>query len=94
MNVLDFFRSRNRKSASKAKERLQIVVSHQRTEGSQPDFLPKLRQEMLDVISKYIEIEQDQIQVNLQREDNFSVLELNVTLPEQVEEVVAIAEEA
>ena len=82
MNLLNLFRGSNRKSAARAKERLQIVVSHQRASSGDPDFIPKLRQEMLDVISKYIKIEQDQVQVTLQKEDNFSVLELNITLPE------------
>lgn len=74
--------SSNRKSAYTAKERLQIVLSHQRSEeGGDVDFLPKLRHELLSVICKYIHIEPDQINVQLQRNGDCSVLELNISLP-------------
>lgn len=83
MNIFDFFR-RSNKTATTAKERLQIVVSHQRKNQNAPDFLPKMRQELLEVVCKYVEIDQEQVQVNLQQESNHSVLELNVTLPDLV----------
>lgn len=71
----------NRNTASVARERLQIVLSHQRTDEGDIDFLPKLRHELLTVICKYVKINQDQVNVQLQRTDNCSVLELNITLP-------------
>lgn len=71
----------SKKSASVAKERLQIVVSHQRMEGGDVDFLPKMRHELLAVISKYVKINQEQINVQLQRNGNCSILELNIMLP-------------
>ncbi|UYZ83447.1 cell division topological specificity factor MinE [Entomomonas sp. E2T0] len=83
MSILDFFRSKKQpNSASIAKERLQIIVAHERGRHSQPDYLPQLQKDLLDVIRKYIPIEQDQIQVELATQDNCSVLELNITLPE------------
>lgn len=84
MNIFEFFKLNSKKSANTAKERLQIVVSHQRVPSNHaPDFLPQLRQELMGVISKYIRIEQDKIQVQLQHDGNCSILELNVTLPEE-----------
>jgi cell division topological specificity factor len=81
MSILKLL-SMNRKSAAKvARERLQIVLSHERSEGSDVDFLPKMRNELMAVISKYVRIDQDQINVQLQRTGTFSVLELNITLP-------------
>lgn len=81
MNLFDFFK-RNNKTAASAKERLQILVSHQRAEGAGPEFIGKMREELLGVIKKYIsEVDEDQIQVQLQRDGNCSILELNVTLP-------------
>ncbi len=71
----------NRKSAKVARERLQIVVSHQRSEGGDAEFLPKLRHELLTVICKYVKVDKDQVNVQLQRMNNCSVLELNITLP-------------
>ena len=83
MSILDFFRNRKQPStASIAKERLQIIVAHERGKRSTPDYLPQLQKDLLEVISKYITIDQDQIQVELASQDNCSVLELNITLPD------------
>ena len=81
MSIFDFFLN-NRKTAQKAKERLQILVSHQRTQGGNLDFIPQLQQELINVISKYVSIDTDQIQVELQQNANCSILELNITLNE------------
>jgi cell division topological specificity factor len=83
MNILQLL-GLKKKSASIAKERLQIVVSHQRMDGGDVDFLPKMRYELLAVISKYVKINQEQINVQLQRNGNCSVLELNIMLPTPV----------
>lgn len=80
MNILQFL-GISKKSASIAKERLQIVVSHQRSQGGDTDFLPKMRHELLTVIGKYVNINPEQINVQLQRNGNCSVLELNIMLP-------------
>jgi len=82
MSFLDYFRSKKTSSASVAKERLQIIVAHERGRRDQPDYLPQLQQELLAVIRKYVEISDDMVQVEVDRNDNCSVLELNVTLPE------------
>ena len=86
MSILDYFRSKKAPaSASLAKERLQIVVAHQRDQRrKQPDYLPQLQKEIIDVISKYVHIERDQVSVNLENTDDCSILELNVTLPETI----------
>lgn len=84
MSFFDYFKSKKKSSASVAKERLQIIVAHERNTREQPDYLPELEQELLEVIRRYVEIEDDQVQVQLDRNDSCSVLELNVTLPEEV----------
>ncbi|MFV0478299.1 MAG: cell division topological specificity factor MinE [Parahaliea sp.] len=82
MSFLDYFRSaRNDHSAATAKERLQIIVAHERGQRNQPDYLPKMQQEILEVIRKYVPVEQDDVQVQFDESGNCSVLELNVTLP-------------
>ncbi|HAC26633.1 MAG TPA: cell division topological specificity factor MinE, partial [Marinobacter hydrocarbonoclasticus] len=65
------------------KERLQIIVAHERGQREQPDYLPQLQQELLQVIRKYVQISDDMVQVEVDRNDHCSVLELNVTLPEK-----------
>ena len=83
MSFFDYFRSKKTTSASIAKERLQIIVAHERSQRDQPDYLPRLQQELLEVIRKYVAISDDMVQVQLDKSDNCSVLELNVTLPEE-----------
>ncbi len=84
MSLIDLFRSRNKKSsASIAKERLQILVAHERGKNAQPDYLPELQKDLLEVIRKYVNISSEQVQVALENQDNCSILELNVTLPER-----------
>lgn len=85
MSLLDYFRSSKRKSASIAKERLQILVAHERTMRDQPSYLPQLQQELLDVVRKYVNVDQDAISVNFEQDENQETLELNIVLPEYEE---------
>ena len=83
MSIFSYLRKSNQ-SASVAKERLQIIISHERAQRSTPDYLPKLQEEILAVISKYVPIDPSQVMVNLDRKnDNSAVLELNITMPEE-----------
>ncbi|MFB1036592.1 MAG: cell division topological specificity factor MinE, partial [Sinobacterium sp.] len=52
-------------SASVAKERLQIIVAHERNKRHQHDYLPKMQQEIIDVIRKYVNIDDDQVTVQV-----------------------------
>lgn len=81
MKLLDFLKGERKKTASVAKERLQIIVAHQRSQRDQPDYMPMLERELLEVIRRYVQVEQDAINISLDRDDDCSVLELNVTLP-------------
>jgi cell division topological specificity factor len=84
MNIFDFLRSRKKETtASIAKERLQIIVAHERGQRNQPDYLPALQQELVNVIRKYVAIETDQVQVSLENQGSCSILELNITLPDR-----------
>ncbi len=82
MSIFDYFRRSRDDSAAIAKERLQIIVAHERAKRREPDFLPNLQQELLEVIRKYVEVDQNDVEVQLDRNGNCSVLELNITLPE------------
>jgi len=81
VKLLEFLKRERKKSASVAKERLQIIVAHQRTQRGQPDYMPLLEKELLEVIRRYVQIDDDAVNITLDSEDNCSVLELNVTLP-------------
>lgn len=83
MSILKYLRKRNTTSASVAKERLQIIISHERSKKNTPDYLPKLQEEILEVIAKYVPIERDQVNVNVDRLGDNAVLELNITMPDE-----------
>lgn len=82
MSFLDYFRSQKKRSASVAKERLQIIVARERTQRSGPDYLPELQNELLAVIRRYVQVDDDAVRMQIDREGDCEVLELNVTLPE------------
>jgi len=83
MGIFNFFRSRtDDNTASVAKERLQVVIAHERANSDGPDYLPMLKQDILNVIKKYVAIGEEQVSVQLDSQENCDVLELNITLPE------------
>jgi len=95
MSLLDYFRARQKNTASTAKERLQIIISHERSERGPADYLQKLQQEIIDVIAKYIDIDREQVKVQLERSGDSSILELSASLPEkrQVAKTTAATED-
>lgn len=81
----NFFGFKQEKSANLAKERLKIIVAHDHERTTRPDFLPKLQQDLVEVISKYVKVSKDQVQVALAQGDENSTLELNISLPNTAE---------
>ncbi|EAT12737.1 cell division topological specificity factor MinE [Bermanella marisrubri] len=81
MGLFSYFKDEPKASASVAKERLQVLVAHERNQRNAPDFLPDLQRDIMAVIQKYIELDDDSIQVQVDNHDQLSVLEVNVTLP-------------
>jgi cell division topological specificity factor len=79
--MFDFFFPKKPASASIAKERLQIVLAHERAGRDSPEFLPRMQKELLAVVAKYIAIKEDMIRVSLGKAGNASVLEINVEIP-------------
>lgn len=84
MALLSFLFPSKTKTASTAKERLQIIIAHERNDRSGPEFLPALRQELIAVISKYTKVNADDIKISLDRQGNLEVLDVNVVLPDAV----------
>lgn len=82
MSLLDYFRSNRKSSANVAKERLQVLVAHERASRNAPSYLPQLQQEIIDVIKKYVSVDQDAVSINIDHDDHQDILELNITLPE------------
>jgi len=84
MALLDYLLRKRKKSASVAKERLQIILAREHADRSGPDYLPSLKKDILAVVEKYVRIDYDQIQVTVDSHENYEILELNITLPEAV----------
>ncbi|AOB30149.1 cell division topological specificity factor MinE [Bordetella sp. H567] len=83
MSLLSFLLGQKKSSASVAKERLQIILAHERSgrDGS-PDYLPQLQQELIAVISKYVKINPDDIKVHVERQDTLEILEVKIEMPQ------------
>ena len=83
MSFLSFLLGEKKKTATVAKERLQIILAHERTGRTKgPDYLESLQRELVAVISKYVSIKPEDIKVNLERQENLEVLEVKIELPE------------
>ncbi len=83
MSFLDFLRGQKKTSASVAKDRLQLILINERGSGRHaPDFLPQMQKELIAVISKYVQINPDDIKVSLDRQDSLEVLEVKIEMPQ------------
>ena len=83
MSFFDYFKANanEKSSAQTAKDRLQIIVAHERSQRDAPDYLPKLQQEIIEVIRKYVSVEPEDISwQHDHNEQDLSLLELNIVL--------------
>ena len=83
-SFLSFLLGEKKKTAGVAKERLQIILAHERSgrNAGIPDYLPALQRDLMAVLSKYIKINLDDIKVSVDRQDNLEVLEVKIELPD------------
>jgi cell division topological specificity factor len=63
-----------------AKERLKIVLAHERASRNAPEFLPVLQRELLEVVGRYVQIRDDTIRVNVGKSGETSTLEINIEI--------------
>ena len=84
MSFLSFLLGEKKKTASVAKERLQIILAHERSgrNAAEPDYMHDLQRDLIAVISKYIKITPNDIKVNMERQGNLEVLEVKIELPD------------
>ena len=84
MSLLSLIFGNKPKTAAVAKERLQLIIAHERDGGgSTANFLPDLQRELIAVISKYVKVNPDDIRVSLEKQDRYEVLEVKIELPEK-----------
>ena len=84
MSFLSFLLGEKKKTASVPKERLQLILAHERSgrNALEPDYMADLQRDLIAVISKYIKINPNDIKVQLERQDNLEVLEVKIELPD------------
>ncbi len=83
MRLLDMFRGREKQTASVAKERLQLIVAHRRSGGLKgPVYLPQMQADLLAVIRKYVEVSDEAVKIDVERDGDLEVLELNIVVPD------------
>ena len=78
MSLFNFFRGR---SAPIARERLQILLAHERNAGSHSDLLGVLREEILAVIGRHVSIDPDRVQIKMDRGKSLSTLAVDIEIP-------------
>ena len=78
MNLIKFFR---RGSASTARERLQILLAHERVACSDPHLLGVLREEILAVIGRHVALDPDRVQIKMDRGKSVSTLAVDIEIP-------------
>jgi cell division topological specificity factor len=83
VRLLELFRlNREPPTAETAKQRLQVIIAHERVSGPSYEFLPLLQRELLEVIRKYVEVDPNRVKVDIEKGEAMSVLEVNIELPQ------------
>lgn len=75
------FFPRKGNSAQAAKERLQILLAHDRAGSTGPDYLPMLQREILEVVKRHVQIDGDSVDIRIDKGADISCLEINIELP-------------
>jgi cell division topological specificity factor len=80
MTLFDIFKRRGN-SAPVARERLQVLLAYERKNRGQPDLVAILREEIMAVITRHVQVGQDDVQIAMDRGDTMSTLEIDVQIP-------------
>lgn len=87
MNLLNFFS--RRPSATVARDRLQILLAHERTFAGKSDLLALLREEIVAVVTKHVPVDIDQVRIKMDGGEAVSTLEIEIEIPTPVERKLA-----
>ncbi len=88
MSFFDKFLNKKKPPATIAKERLQIILAHERVSlapnynSSKPNWIDLMKDDLMEVIAKYTKIGKEDLKINIEKRDNLDLLEINITLPE------------
>lgn len=84
MNLLNLFNRRS-SSAPQARERLQVLLAHERASVGRPDLVAILREEILAVIARHVTVDRDKVQVKMDHRNAVSLLAVDIELPAPLE---------
>lgn len=79
MSLFNLFKPRT--SAPVARERLQILLAHERGSGNHSRLVAVLQEEILAVIARHMQIDRDKVVVKLDRDNDVSMLEIDIEMP-------------
>ena len=88
MTLLDMFLRRG--SAPVARDRLQVLLAYERNSRKQPDLVALLREEIMAVIIKHIQVDQEDVRVTMDRGDTMSTLEIDINIPNGMAAAAAV----
>lgn len=80
-----------RTSAPVARERLQILLAHERASVGASDLVAVLREEILAVVAKHVPVASDRVRVKMERGESVSTLEVEVDFPTRARVKIAVA---
>ena len=83
MSLFDLFKRRD-SSAPVARERLQVLLAYERSNRKQPDLVAVLHKEIMAVIAKHVKVDQDNLNVTMDRGETTSTLEIDIQIPNGV----------
>ncbi|ABR63147.1 cell division topological specificity factor MinE [Sinorhizobium medicae] len=79
MSIFRFFSKQT--SAPTARERLQVLLAHERASVGQSDLVAVLREEILAVIAKHVQVDRDKVNVTMERGEHVTTLEVDIEIP-------------
>jgi cell division topological specificity factor len=88
MSLLDIFKRRG--SAPVARERLQLLLAYERNNRNQPDLVAVLREEIMALIAKHVQVNIDDVQVTMDRGERMSTLEIDIQIPNSTAFAMAV----
>lgn len=92
MNLFNIFNLFNRRPTARvARDRLQLILAHERAGSGGSDLVLVLREEILAVIARHVTVERDKVQIRLERGVGVSTLGVDIELPVQVSGHLAAA---
>ncbi len=89
MSLLKALFGSRQRSATVAKDRLQLIIARERSGGAPSEWLPRLQRDIIEVIGRYVTVDPAAVKVEMERGDNIDVLEINIALPEQARAAAA-----